>query len=220
MKKLLTIMLAMCLLASCSGSPEPASSGTPQSAHSVTPAIEAEPDTASLDDVFTREPRSGDVALKEAALIACWHGGRVLGAGYGRLYIFRADYKFVWQESGALGAERLKGLYGGWTVTENNELILTVTMKELLTGGEETEALGSMITQNDGGKLEYVSLETPEVITIPINIQFEPQYSGYEREHSLYMDFGEDVYWKFEEFENGFRIFANFEKALAADLRK
>ncbi|MDR3149308.1 MAG: hypothetical protein LBT88_04745 [Oscillospiraceae bacterium] len=77
-----------------------------------------------------------------------------------------------------------------------------------------------MITQNDGGKLEYVSLETPEVITIPINIQFEPQSSGYDREHSLYMDFGGDIYWKFEEFENGFRIFSNFEQALAADLRK
>lgn len=109
------------------------------------------------------------LAMGEEQLIGIWHVSPIIAAGYGELLYFYPDQTFKITANQMDWGNRLSGLSGDWFI-EANSLVLEVTEKSILTGGEIVEGYASCASEFaiEGGTTETVTVSPPEVRTYPI----------------------------------------------------
>ena len=108
--------------------------------------------------------------IEDEDLIGVWHVSPIVAAGYGELIFFYPDYTFKITANQMDWGNRLSRTSGTWS-TNMNSLILEVTEKRILTGGEIVEGYASCASEFaiEGGTSEIVTISPGERRIFPLS---------------------------------------------------
>ncbi len=129
----------------------------------------------------------------ENELVGIWHASPSVGAGYNNLFFFYKDNKFKLNYSQYDEEKRTLDVSGKWSV-DKDKLILLITQKTVIVGGELGEASPSATSKYsiENGKVQKEVLDSPETIEYDL-VQFEKATdSPYGKKISIDKVF----YWK------------------------
>lgn len=121
--------------------------------------------------VFESVHKQGQVLdIKDEELIGIWHVNPIVAAGYGELIFFFPDHTFKITANQMDWGNRLSGIAGTWTI-EVNKLILEVTKKNIIKGGEIVEPYASCASEFaiEGGTAETIMLTPCETRIYPVS---------------------------------------------------
>lgn len=110
------------------------------------------------------------VDIDDDQLIGIWHISPMVAAGYGELIYFYPDHTFKITCNQMDWGNRLSSISGTWSI-EVNALVLEVTEKCILTGGEIVEGYASCASDFaiEGGTSEIVTVSPSETRIYPIS---------------------------------------------------
>jgi len=110
------------------------------------------------------------VYIDDDQLIGIWHVSPIVAAGYGELIYFYPDHTFKITANQMDWGSRLSSISGTWSI-EVNALVLEVTEKCILTGGEIVEGYASCASDFaiEGGTSEIVTVSPSETRIYPIS---------------------------------------------------
>ncbi len=110
------------------------------------------------------------VDIDDDQLIGIWHVSPIVAAGYGELIYFYPDHTFKITANQMDWGNRLSSISGTWSI-EVNALVLEVTEKCILTGGEIVEGYASCASDFaiEGGTSEIVTVSPSETRIYPIS---------------------------------------------------
>ena len=112
-------------------------------------------------------------------LVGIWHISPMVAAGYGELIFFFPDHKFKITANQMDWGNRLSSVSGTWSI-KMNKLILEVTEKNILKGGEIVEPYASCASEFaiEGGTAEIMILSPSETRIYPISEIFDDDLGG------------------------------------------
>ncbi|MGB3341172.1 MAG: YARHG domain-containing protein [bacterium] len=110
------------------------------------------------------------VDIDDDQLIGIWHVSPIVAAGYGELIYFYPDHAFKITANQMDWGNRLSSISGTWSI-ETNALVLEITEKCILTGGEIVEGYASCASEFaiEGGTSEIITVSPDEIRTYPVS---------------------------------------------------
>jgi len=117
--------------------------------------------------------------IDDDQIVGIWHVSPMVAAGYGELFYFYPDHTFKITANQMDWGNRLSSISGGWSI-EANTLILEVTEKCILTGGEIVEGYASCASDFaiEGGISENITVSPTERRVYPLSEIIEDDLGG------------------------------------------
>jgi hypothetical protein len=117
--------------------------------------------------------------INETDLIGIWHVSPMVAAGYGELIYFFPDHTFKITANQMDWGNRLSSVSGTWSL-QANRLILDVTEKYIITGGDIVEGYASCASEFaiENGTPEHIVMSPSELRTYPISEIIDDDLGG------------------------------------------
>lgn len=130
-------------------------------------------DSINIERIKLFEPahkKSQAIALADDQLVGIWHVSPMVAAGYGELIYFYPDHAFKITANQMDWGNRLSSIAGSWSI-KANALVLEVTEKCILAGGEIVEGYASCASEFaiEGGTTEVLTVSPGETRTYPVS---------------------------------------------------
>lgn len=111
-----------------------------------------------------------EINPKDEDLVGIWHASPMVAAGYNDLLYFFPDHTFRIDYNQMDWSKRLTSMSGNWSI-KTNALILEVTEKSTVVGGEIVEGYASCASDFaiEGGEGKKVAISPSETYTYPIS---------------------------------------------------
>lgn len=117
--------------------------------------------------VVACQPKKGQ-AFDRAAWIGIWQDANHMASGWSDVYRLFGDGRFRFHTSQMNCAERMRSYAGTWAVAKD-ELVLTITERVTIEGGELVESvICASELEIEGGEEKTIALATPEIQRISV----------------------------------------------------
>ncbi|NPV90052.1 MAG: hypothetical protein HPY50_04660 [Firmicutes bacterium] len=137
---------------------------------------------------------SGTQKPIESELVGMWHASPMVAAGYNQVFLFYSDgvFKHYYKNE----ESRVRDISGKWLI-KNNNLILQVSHKTVIEGGERGEPSPSSTARYSivHGKTVRKKIDPPEGVILSIGkIERDDKYF-----HPVMLKIGSQQYWKYDD---------------------
>lgn len=144
--------------------------------------------------------RDEDIKLADDDLVGIWHVSPIVAAGYGDLLYFFSDHTFRINYNQMDWSKRLTSMSAEWSI-DMNALILDVTEKTIIIGGEIVEPTASCASEFaiEGGEVKKEMISPGETYIYPISALIFDDLSEIAGSSVPRIVIGTTSFWKFSD---------------------
>jgi hypothetical protein len=158
-------------------------------------------DVSSIDSnkILLEEPIS-EAQLSNADIVGVWQAAKFLASGWDDTFLFYSDGTFLFEYSQMDSVKREINYSGSW-ILELGTLVLTVTNKTVISGGEIVETdLAYTRYVIEGGEILNLTVVPPDILKLPLGPKETDDDPSIRYKT---MTFGGKQYWQFHGGVNG-----------------